>query len=316
MTAELFGMFFLAEDVYSAENTGRPLELTCYRRNLWWCSGQITLPRQITHIVTDQGRQVAVLELAASISAVESIEGKTTEIICIPWKSTAANGQSNGSGVNGGNSSSSNNNGHAQQSEETKAAGFPPNLPIDLANGQELETGQVSVPVSWKRLQFKHATANNGRRKGQQQHYVVQIALLGRIQAGSGISSIVSSSDNGDWLKIAEIQSGPVIVRGRSPRNFVSRRDVPLTGNSTGVDKKQIQQQQQQQALQQQQQQQPHHHTQQQQLDRHSLPSNGTMDASILPSQQHRSSSGAIDMAQNFQRYSLLGNMPVCLIVR
>lgn len=32
-------------------------------------------------------------------------------------------------------------------------------------------------------------------------------------------------------MKIAEIQSGPVIVRGRSPRNFDSRKDVPLTGD-------------------------------------------------------------------------------------
>ncbi|CAK7225499.1 hypothetical protein SCUCBS95973_005886 [Sporothrix curviconia] len=279
MAAELFGMFFLAEDVYSAENTGRPLELTCYRRNLWWCSGQITLPRHVTQIVTDQGRQVAVLELAASISAMESIEGKATEIICIPWKSTAANSAANTNNT---------------QSEDAKVAGSPPNVPIDLSNGQELDNGCVSVPVSWKRLQFKHATANNGRRKGQQQHYVVQINLLGRIQTdGEG--------DKGDseWAKIAEIQSGPVIVRGRSPRNFVSRRDVPLTGSSTVVDKKQLQQQQQQQ---QQLQQQP-------QLERQSLSSAGGLDATMHQT-QHRSNSSGIDMTQNFQRYNLLGNMP------
>ena len=34
----------------------------------------------------------------------------------------------------------------------------------------------------------------------------------------------------GDLMKIAEIQSGPVIVRGRSPRNFDSKKDVPLSG--------------------------------------------------------------------------------------
>ncbi|CAK7201101.1 hypothetical protein SEUCBS139899_003803 [Sporothrix eucalyptigena] len=284
MAAELFGMFFLAEDVYSAENTGRPLELTCYRRNLWWCSGQITLPRHVTHIVTEQGRHVAVLELAASISAIESIEGKTTEIICIPWKSTAANSASNNS--------------NNTQSEDAKAAGSPPNVPIDLANGQELDNGCVSVPVSWKRLQFKHATANNGRRKGQQQHYVVQINLLGRIQTdGEG--------DKGDseWVKIAEIQSGPVIVRGRSPRNFVSRRDVPLTGSSTAVDKKQLQQQAQQQQQQQQQQQ------LQQQQQHQNLTAVAGLDTTMHQT-QHRSNSSGIDMAQNFQRYSLLGNMP------
>ena len=35
MAAELYGMFFVAEDVFGGENSGRPLELTCYRRNLW-----------------------------------------------------------------------------------------------------------------------------------------------------------------------------------------------------------------------------------------------------------------------------------------
>lgn len=193
MSAELYGMFFVAEDVFGGE-TGRPLELTCYRRNLWQCSGQITLPRHIAQVIDDHGRRMPVLDLAASITAIESIEGKATEIISIPWKTANPNG-----------------------SDETKSPGAPPNIPLDLSTGQELDHNTVSVPVSWKRLQFKHATANNGRRKGLQQHYVVQISLLGRLKSG-------------DFMKIAEIQSGPVIVRGRSPRNFDSRKDVPLSG--------------------------------------------------------------------------------------
>ncbi|KAI8294981.1 Protein pacG [Colletotrichum sp. SAR11_240] len=195
MTAELYGMFFVAEDVFGAENNGRPLELTCYRRNLWQCSGQVTLPRHITHAVDEQGRQIPVFELAASITAIESIEGKITEIISIPWKSA-----------------------HPIGAEEPKSSGGPPNIVLDLANGQEVDANRVSLPLSWKRLQFKHATANNGRRKGLQQHYLVQISLLGKQQSG-------------EYIKIAEISSGPVIVRGRSPRNFDSRKDIPLTGD-------------------------------------------------------------------------------------
>lgn len=195
MTAELYGMFFVAEDVFGGETTGRPLELTCYRRNLWQCSGQITLPRSITNIIDDQGRQIPVFELSASITALESIEGKTTEIISIPWKSS-----------------------NPQAGEDNKVAGAPPQINLDLASGQELDANRVSLPVSWKRLQFKHATANNGRRKGLQQHYVVQISLVAKTKAG-------------EVIKVAEIQSGPVIVRGRSPRNFDSRKDVPLSGD-------------------------------------------------------------------------------------
>lgn len=194
LSAELYGMFFVAEDVFGGETTGRPLELTCYRRNLWQCSGQVTLPRAISHIIDDQGRQLPIVELAASITALESIEGKAAEIISIPWK-----------------------NANPQQPEESKVASAPPLISLDLGTAQEIDATRLSLPVSWKRLQFKHATANNGRRKGLQQHYVVQINL-------------VAKTKSGDMVKIAEVQSGPVIVRGRSPRNFDSRRDVPLTG--------------------------------------------------------------------------------------
>lgn len=203
MSAELYGMFFVAEDVFGGDSTGRPLELTCYRRNLWQCSGQITLPRNVTHIVNEQGQRLQVLELVASISAVESIEGKSTEIISIPWKSAVAQG-----------------------TEDSKVASGPPNINLDLSTGQEqLDTNRVMLPISWKRLQFKHATANNGRRKGLQQHYTVQINLLGKVKTG-------------ELVKIAEIQSGPVIVRGRSPRNFDSRKDVPLTGDKQRLERK------------------------------------------------------------------------------
>ncbi|KAK9440873.1 acid phosphatase (PhoG) [Metarhizium brunneum] len=194
MSAELYGMFFVAEDVFGGDNSGRPLELTCYRRNLWQCSGQITLPKNLSHLMDERGRQFSIDELSASITAVESIEGKSTEIISIPWKSSSS-----------------------QAPEETKVAAAPPQIPLDLSTAQEVDAVRVTLPVSWKRLQFKHATANNGRRKGLQQHYVVQINL-------------VAKSKSNDMMKIAEIQSGPVIVRGRSPRNFDSRKDVPLTG--------------------------------------------------------------------------------------
>lgn len=197
MTGELYGMFFVAEDVFGADSntSGRPLELTCYRRNLWQISGQVTLPRHVTQYVDDQGRRVPVAELAASITAVESIEGRVAEMITIPWRGSNA----------------------PLGADDMKVVGSPPVVPLDFGGGgQEVDGGnRVSVPVAWKRLQFKHATANNGRRKGLQQHYVVQINLLVKSKAG-------------EYIKVSEIQSGPVIVRGRSPRNFDNRKEVPL----------------------------------------------------------------------------------------
>jgi hypothetical protein len=109
MTAELYGMFFVAEDVFGGENSGRPLELTCYRRNLWQCSGQITLPRTLNNVIDEQGQHIAITELSASITGIESIEGKPAEIISIPWK-----------GAN-------------PQLEDTKVAGPPPSMTLDLS---------------------------------------------------------------------------------------------------------------------------------------------------------------------------------------
>jgi hypothetical protein len=192
MSAELYGMFFVAEDVFGGETTGRPMELTCYRRNLFQISGMITLSRSIAHMVNAQGQQVPVYDLQVTISALESIEGKSTEIISVPWKTS--------NGV----------------ASEDKSGAAPPRWPLDLSQNPELDPACVSIPIAWKRLQFKHATANNGRRKGLQQHYIIQINLMATLP-------------NGEQVKLSEIQSGPIIVRGRSPRNFDSRKDVPLS---------------------------------------------------------------------------------------
>ncbi len=184
-------MFFVAEDVFGSETTGRPMELTCYRRNLFQISGNLTLSRSIKGILNEAGQHVPIYDTYASISALESIDGRSTEIITVPWKTNAGT------------------------SSEDKAGTPPAKLPIDLSMNPELDPTCVSIPIAWKRLQFKHATANNGRRKGLQQHYVIQVNLM-------------ASLATGECVKLAEIQSGAIIVRGRSPRNFDSRKDVSL----------------------------------------------------------------------------------------
>lgn len=192
MNAELYGMFFVAEDVFGGETAGRPMELTCYRRNLFQISGNIILSRSITRIINEQGQHVPIYDLTATISALESIDGKSTEIISVPWKTANV------------------------MTSEDKAGAPPPEWPLDLSINPELDPTCVSIPIAWKRLQFKHATANNGRRKGLQQHYVIQINLMATLATG-------------EKTKLADIQSGAIIVRGRSPRNFDSRKDVPVS---------------------------------------------------------------------------------------
>ena len=188
-------MFSIAEDVFEGETTGRPLELTCYRRNLFQISGSVALSRSLAKVVLDQGRDKNITELYASLSATESIEGKHTDIISVPWKTGIANGASS----------------------EDKSGTAPVPIPIDLSSNQETDPTNVTILIAWRRLQFKYATANNGRRKGLQQHYQIQIALMAKVEGED------------QPVKIAEIHSNNIVVRGRSPKNFDSSKDVPLS---------------------------------------------------------------------------------------
>lgn len=203
LSSQLHGMFFLAESPSASAGDAQPppSELTCYRRNLFQITGEITLPRTLRYIMTEQGEQIPIIGQELVISATESTEGNAVKIISVPWKTPA------------------NPNGPA--STEEKAEREPPSIPLDLTNVQEMSTDFASFPFQWKRLQFRIATANNGRRKELQQHFVVKLKVLATLATGGKIT-------------ICEVQSGAIIVRGRSPRNFQSRKDLPLNGSGGG----------------------------------------------------------------------------------
>lgn len=196
LAAQLHGMFFLAESPWAAAGDAQPppTELTCYRRNLFQITGEITLPRSMRYILTDQGEQIPIMAQELVVSATESTEGNPVKIISVPWK-TPAN--------------------PTAPSAEDKAEREPPAIPIDVMNMQDMDSEYLTMPFQWKRLQFRIATANNGRRKELQQHFVVRLKVMATLATGGKIS-------------ICEVQSGAIIVRGRSPRNFQARKDMPL----------------------------------------------------------------------------------------
>jgi len=204
MAAQLHGMFFLAESPWASASDVQtpPSELTCYRRNLFQITGTVTLPRTLQYLLTDQGDQLPILAQELTISAAESLEGNPVKIISVPWKTPAT----------------------TAPPAEDKTEKEPPTYPLDLSTGQDLDADYVSFPISWKRLQFRIATANNGRRKELQQHFVVRLKLVATLATGAKIS-------------ICEIQSGAIIVRGRSPRNFQSRKDMPISGGTASTRK-------------------------------------------------------------------------------
>lgn len=200
LSAQLHGMFFLAESPWASagDTPAAPSELTCYRRNLFQITGELALPRTLRYLMTDHGEQIPILGQELVMTATESTEGNAVKIISVPWKTPV---NTNVPVV------------------EDKVEREPPSIPLDLMNVQEVDSDFASFPFQWKRLQFRIATANNGRRKELQQHFVIRLKVLATLATGGKIP-------------ICEVRSGAIIVRGRSPRNFQSRKDLPLNGGN------------------------------------------------------------------------------------
>jgi hypothetical protein len=67
---------------------------------------------------------------------------------------------------------------------------------------------------TWERIQFKNATANNGRRRQNQQAFMVVVTLWADIR---------ETRDNGRapyWFPVAKCHSDEVVIRGRSPNHY------------------------------------------------------------------------------------------------
>lgn len=196
ITARLHGMFFMAEPQEQGPHNSAtaPTELTCYRRNLFQITGSITLPRSLRYIMTDNGERIPIISQELYISATESVEGHPVKLISVPWKTPVSNNQT---------------------TPEDKLEKEPAPIPLDTMSNQDMDADFATVPIAWKRLQFRIATANNGRRKELQQHFVVRLQVVATLATGARVS-------------ICESCSGAIIVRGRSPRNFQARKDLPV----------------------------------------------------------------------------------------
>ena len=70
--------------------------------------------------------------------------------------------------------------------------------------------------LSFERLQFKHATANNGKRRASQEYFAILVEVWAKIRSISE-----------PWTLIATRKSAPVVVRGRSPGHY----SAGITGN-------------------------------------------------------------------------------------
>ncbi|KAF9363387.1 hypothetical protein BGX34_004262 [Mortierella sp. NVP85] len=90
--------------------------------------------------------------------------------------------------------------------------------PTHIRAGGDLNLGSSgSNPhvVTFERVQFKTATANNGKRRAAQQYYQVHVDLFAEL-------------DNGELILVASSFSAPLVVRGRSPGHYADTDDAPV----------------------------------------------------------------------------------------
>ncbi|KAF1838272.1 p53-like transcription factor [Decorospora gaudefroyi] len=92
-----------------------------------------------------------------------------------------------------------------------------PQLPLQSDNDASQQYSPTShansnYQHSFERIQFKSATANNGKRRAQQQYYHLIVELWANVQN--------TRDSEPCWVKIAARLSHPVVVRGRSPSHY------------------------------------------------------------------------------------------------
>lgn len=198
LVGRLHGMFSLAGDAIVSSSEELALsspKLACYRRNLFQVSGRLTISKDACYVLAGDGQQSQISRLELTLTGVDSAENEEIKLINIPGKNAM----------------------YPSKSPEGPAQ-EPQAVPVDLANGRGVEPGSIDVDFHWKRLQFRHATANNGRRKELQQTFSLSVNLVAHLASQ-------------ETATLVRIQTHGLIVRGRSPSNFQSRKDRPICGS-------------------------------------------------------------------------------------
>ncbi|KAJ6262355.1 hypothetical protein Dda_3163 [Drechslerella dactyloides] len=252
MAAQLHGMFFLAESPWDASGgpaiagAATPKELTCYRRNLFQVSGSLLFPNVQSVIVGDgdsdislenftTGQRRMIQSLEATISGIENVEHSPVKIITVPWKNAATAPPQPAQPPPPANDDyppTANNTGRPLEKEPAPLLfNYPPAYYANPAGipPEDDDGDTFKWQLNWKRLQFRSATANNGRRKDLQQHFMVKLSIYATLFS-DGLQA--TPSEKLDKVLLCEAFSNAIIVRGRSPRNFSSRNDIPLTGSA------------------------------------------------------------------------------------
>lgn len=99
---------------------------------------------------------------------------------------------------------------------------------LGTTGGSHMPIPGTSTNHTFERVQFKQATANNGKRRASQQYFHLVVELFVDIRK--------AENDEPTWVKIAQRVSEKIVVRGRSPSHYQNEGHNSTTGRggSTG----------------------------------------------------------------------------------
>lgn len=216
---------------------------TCYRRNYFSVTMSYFMdpqvPNQRLYLKSPRTGKVTLIKaIAVSLSAtVDGSSGKAIELIqhtpkrdkgpqlpiskvrLLPTPPKTNDGQAFGMGYGYNNNQ----------------ANYAPYLPLQNETDDNLRdsnqvagtafSGQTSqYSHTFERIQFKSATANNGKRRAQQQYYHLIADLYVDIRE--------DGASQPEWVKICQRVSAAVVVRGRSPSHY--QNEGPHGGHRPG----------------------------------------------------------------------------------
>ncbi|CEL11444.1 hypothetical protein ASPCAL14546 [Aspergillus calidoustus] len=210
--ARLGGRFLLAKEPVEGGDEGT--FLTCYRRDLFSVAGLLSIDEWPTWALpSGTGRDPTAQDpkitgLLARLRAVESWDA--TEVALT-------------SGANRSN---------AIAERGARPVDIPLLPPSREQDGSATSSEHLEIQFAWERLQFRSATANNGKRRREiRQQFKLIIAIM-------------ASWEDGTCSTLAELGSSFLTVRGRSPKSFcasevpqISEWDMPRPENDmAGLD--------------------------------------------------------------------------------
>jgi len=204
-------------DIYAKIDKGFFLadkDWTCYRRNYFSLNCSYTIHPQIPngplHLVSNRGSGMETVNgFAMSIAAVvDGQEGKPIELVQHtpkrdkgpqqkPERVTLQPRPPQQHGAWGDNGLG----GSSRGLYDNQGFNPAPNQPANEA--------------VFERIQFKNATANNGKRRAAQQYYHIIVELF---------ADMGPHHHPERWIKIATRMSVPMVVRGRSPGHYQGER--------------------------------------------------------------------------------------------